>query len=177
MAAAKKIFNENKTAGNTLHSLLENISSKQFGSVTYEYYKYYISYLNQNDDIDDAKFYHLKKFLNENTSSNETLNFMIRTLEKNRILSKDDKYEKNSSRINYLERVINKNFISINTYMSDYDKTIFDKFYELLYRKNNITFYEEVVFVILINTLEERGYIRIADSAEENVNNDMFKFS
>lgn len=172
MAAAKKIRQY------TNNTYMENYIPSTY-SKTPEYFKYYIVRIREFLDSESESFYyHLKKFLNEDTNQGEILNFLIMSFEKSGVIIKDERFEKNVDRLNYMSRVYSKYHLEFGKDLDyiTFNTMIYDKFYELLY-KSGKSFQEEVVFVILINTLEFYGYLKITDSSEEIADVEMFKFS
>jgi hypothetical protein len=134
-----------------------------------EYYKYYIS-LNENI-IEEFEMYHLEKFLNIQLYDILVLDFLIKSFEKSKYLTKNEKFLKNENRTQWLHKVYRKNFIFLKKgSLSEFDKIIYDKFYYLIEQKT-LNFCEEVVLVILINTLEYNNILRVADSSQESIEN------
>ncbi len=148
---------------------------------TMEYFKYYIALITtgayEYDETFNRDLETIRRFINLETSKIEILEFTIRSYEKSRFIAKDEKFAKNENRFDYLRRVCNKTYLHLKRdEYCDFTRMIFDKFFELLY-KPDLTFNQEVILVMVINTLEQYNQLRIVDSSEEQVDNEMFKFS
>lgn len=176
MAAARRI-------SSTHESVLSKILESRFQKTEEDYkryFKYYFVTIDSDDDnlitYKDSRLDLLKRFLDDSINTG-ALMFMLRSLEKNRIIIENEKFDRDIS------RVLTKTCLDFraSTLLSPFNHMLFDRFYSLLYRKTDLNYHlsthEEVLYVMLINTLETNGFLRISDSSEETVDTNMFKFS